>query len=119
MSASSKLLVDVGVGKAVEGWLRGAGHDVLAVRDINPRMPDADILALAVREQRLLITMDKDFGELVYRSGQPHAGILLLRLEGARSGEKVAIIQQIFSQYADQLPGHFSVYQHRRLRIRS
>ncbi len=119
MSAALKLLVDVGVGKAVEEWLRDAGHDVLAIRDINPRMPDVDILALAVREQRLVITMDKDFGELVYRSGQPHAGILLLRLEGARSREKVVIIQQIFTRYANRLPSHFSVYQHRRLRIRA
>ena len=61
-----KLLVDVGVGKAVEGWLRGEGHDVLAVRDLDPRMPDEEILKSAVQGQRLVITMDKDFGELVY-----------------------------------------------------
>lgn len=64
-----KILTDVGVGKAVENYLQQEGHDVLAVRDIDPDMPDDDILALAVQEQRLVITMDKGFGELVYHSG--------------------------------------------------
>jgi len=118
MSAALKVLVDVGVGKAVEGWLRSAGHDCSAVRDINRRMKDGDILALAVSEQRLVLTMDKDFGELAYRSGQPHAGVLLLRMEGARSEEKVKVVEEIFTNYGDQLMGHFCVYQDGRLRIR-
>ena len=76
-----KVLVDVGVGKAVENWLEFHGLDVVAVRDLNARMTDAAILTLAAQEHRLVITMDKDFGELVVQSGQPHAGVLLLRLE--------------------------------------
>ena len=72
-------MVDLGVGKSVEEWMRHAGYDVLGV----PRMSDAEILALAVREQRIVITMDKDFGELVYHSGREHVGVLLLRMEEA------------------------------------
>lgn len=113
-----KILTDVGVGKAVENYLQQEGHDVLAVRDIDPDMPDDDILALAVQEQRLVITMDKGFGELVYHSGQPHAGVLLLRLEDARSDEKVGVVKEIFAYHAVNLPKHFSVYQNGRLRIR-
>jgi len=111
--------VDVGVGKAVAEWLGLQSYDVLAVRDLDPKMLDTGILALAVEQQRLLITMDTDFGELVYHSGQLHAGVVLLRLEDARSDEKVAIIHQIFSQPAAELPRHFSVYRKGRLRIRS
>ncbi|GAI31142.1 unnamed protein product [marine sediment metagenome] len=73
-------------------------------------MPDLNILALAVREQRLVVTMDKDFGELVYRSREPHAGVLLLRLEEARSDEKVAVVEEIFGKYEKQLLGSFAVY---------
>jgi predicted nuclease of predicted toxin-antitoxin system len=118
MSAPLRVLVDVGVGSAVEDRLRQAGHDVAAVRDQDPRMMDSDILDWAVREQRLVITMDKDFGELVYLSGRTHAGILLLRLQQADGSTKAQIIQSIVSQFSDQLPGHFSVYQDGNLRIR-
>ncbi|MFN4218594.1 MAG: DUF5615 family PIN-like protein [Candidatus Bipolaricaulia bacterium] len=113
-----RILVDVGVGKAVEEWLRKQGYDVLAVRDLDPRLPDSVILHRAVIEQRLVITMDKDFGELVYQSGQPHAGVLLLRLDEADSRKKVSIVKKIFTRYAQQLVGSFSVYQRGRLRIR-
>ena len=118
MNSPLKVIVDVGTGKAVEDWLRGAGYETTAVRDIDPRMRDVDILALAVSEQRLLVTMDKDFGDLVYRSGQAHAGVPLLRLEDAGSDEKVKIVEAIFAKYGNQLFGHFSVYQNGRLRIR-
>ena len=118
MSPSLRILVAAGVGKAVEECLRQQGHDVLAVRDLDPKMPDPDILALAVQQQRLVITMDTDFGELVYHSGQTHAGVLLLRLEHARSNEKVLVVHQIFSRHAAELPSRFSVYHNNRLRIR-
>lgn len=113
-----KLLVDVGVGQAVEEWLRAQGHDVLAVRDLDPRLPDEEILEQAVREHRLILTMDKDFGELVHRSGKRHAGVLLLRLEAADSQAKVAVVQWIFERHGTKLLEKFAVYRRGRLRIR-
>jgi predicted nuclease of predicted toxin-antitoxin system len=113
-----KILVDVSAGCAIADALRALGHDVETVRDRDARLVDSAILAWAVNEQRLVITMDKDFGELVFRSGQAHAGVLLLRLEEARSAQKVAVVTAIFAQYADQLPGRFTVYQDGRIRIR-
>lgn len=118
MTVSLRILVDAGVGKPVEEWLRQSGHDVAAVRDRDPHMEDSAILAWAVQEQRLVVTMDKDFGELVYHSGQAHAGVLLLRLEHARSDEKVRVVEEVMTNYGAQLPAHFSVYQSGRLRIR-
>ena len=113
-----KVLIDVSAGQVVAETVRALGHDVRAVRDVDPRMADVDILAWAVRESRLVVTMDKDFGELVYRSGEPHAGVLLLRLEAMRTTERVQIVTDIFSNHAADLAGHFSVYQNGRLRIR-
>lgn len=98
--------------------VRALGHDTVCVRGQDTTMPDADILAWAAAEQRLVVTMDKDFGELVCRSGLPHAGVLLLRLEAARTAEKVRVVTDIFTSHGDELPGHFSVYQDGRLRIR-
>ena len=58
MNTPLKFLMDVGVSKAAEEWMHSENYDVLTVREINPRMPDIDILSLAVAEQRILVTMD-------------------------------------------------------------
>ena len=113
-----KLLIDVGVGRSVEEFLKAAGHEVISVRELDPRMKDVDILDLATREGCLVITMDKDFGKLVFRSGHKHAGVLLLRLEDATGSEKVEVVREIFASYGEELLGSFSVYQSGRLRIR-
>jgi len=81
-------------------------------------MADQDILELAVREKRLVLTMDKDFGELVFLSGLSHSGVLLLRLEDADAAAKVLAVASIFSQHAARLEGAFSVYQSGHLRVR-
>jgi predicted nuclease of predicted toxin-antitoxin system len=113
-----KVLIDVSAGQAIAEVLRNLGHDVVSVRDRDPRMGDADILTWAVAESRLVVTMDKDFGELVYRGGQAHHGVLLLRLEDAGIAEKERVTREVLINYGDQLAGRFSVYQDGRLRIR-
>jgi predicted nuclease of predicted toxin-antitoxin system len=70
-------LVDESTGMAVVRHLRELGHDVLAVAETMPQANDVDILTRAAQEQRILITNDKDFGELVYRNGRSHSGIVL------------------------------------------
>ncbi len=82
-------------------------------------MEDAEILTLAARDKRLVITMDTDFGELIYCSGRSHAGVLLLRLDDADSLRKVETVREIFLSYGSQLTGAFSVYHSGRLRIRN
>ncbi len=113
-----KFLVDVGVGKIVEEWLKDNGYDVKSIRDINPRMEDREILKIAVDEDRMIITMDKDFGELVYKSGLLHSGVLILRLEDARANEKVSIVKEIVHKYGVKMQHRFCVFQNGRLRIR-
>jgi predicted nuclease of predicted toxin-antitoxin system len=113
-----KFLTDVGVGKKVETWLIENGYDVKAVRDLDPRMADQKILAIAAQEQRMVITMDKDFGEMVYQAGQLHTGVLLLRLEQATGAEKCRVVADIVTNHADKIVGKFCVYQRGQLRIR-
>ena len=113
-----RLLVDVGVGKLVERWLATQDFAVPAVRDLEPGMADVAISALAAAEQRLVVTMDKDFGELIVRSGKFNAGVLLLRLDDAGSEEKLRIVRQIIALHLDALAGNYCIYQKGRLRIR-
>lgn len=114
-----QLLIDVNVGKAVEQWLRDNGYDIVAVRDIDPSLADSVILERGLLAGRFVITMDKDFGELVYRFGQGHSGVLLLRLEAHTSQEKIKAIDYIIRTHADDLQDHFCVYHNGRLRIRT
>jgi predicted nuclease of predicted toxin-antitoxin system len=64
-----KFLIDVGVGKKVEEILKSKGYDAKSVLDVDPEMSDLAILQLASTEKRIVITMDKDFGELVFIPG--------------------------------------------------
>jgi predicted nuclease of predicted toxin-antitoxin system len=119
MSASElKFLVDVGVGKNVEQYLLEKKYDTKAVRSLDQSMPDKEIIRLAALEKRIVITMDKDFGELVYHSGLDHCGILLLRLEDATGSEKQQVIANILEKYADNMKDHFCVYQNKKFRFR-
>ena len=118
MKTQLRFLIDVGVSKAVEEWLAHERYDVRAVHQINPHMSDREILQIAATEDRVVITMDKDFGELVYRLKRPHTGVLLIRMAEARGDEKLAAIQQILRNHSDKLHGRFCVYQNHRLRVR-
>ncbi len=113
-----KFLVDVGVSKRVEDWLQNEGYNAEGIRAIDPRLPDEEILKIAAAEKRMVITMDKDFGELVYNSGQAHAGVLLLRLDDATSDEKVNVLKWILSEYSDTILNKFCVFKDGKLRIR-
>ncbi|RXG91757.1 DUF5615 family PIN-like protein [Bradyrhizobium zhanjiangense] len=61
--------------------LRGAGHDVLYVAEFAASLSDVEVIVLASREGRLLLTADKDLGELVFRRGQAVPGLILLRID--------------------------------------
>lgn len=114
-----RFLVDVGVGKKVENWLKENDYDVKSVRDLDVRTKDVDILKLAAAEGRMVITMDKDFGELVYNSGMLHSGVLILRLEDAKGADKVDVVKKILADFPEKIANNFCVFQAGRLRIRS
>ena len=76
-----RILADENIPSATVRRLHDAHHHVLWIRESFPGMPDIDIMNLAVEEQRIIITFDKDFGELaVTGKGQKPPGIILLRI---------------------------------------
>jgi predicted nuclease of predicted toxin-antitoxin system len=74
-----KLLLDSCIAGAVARQLRADGHDVVTVADRGADPGDAAILELAISEGRVLVTIDTDFGMLVFRDGAKHVGVLRLR----------------------------------------
>lgn len=113
-----RFVVDESTGAAVTVLLRGLGHDTLFIGESAPQTRDDDILALAVAENRIVVTNDKDFGELVYRHGLIHVGIVLLRLQDESAANKVAVMQNLLANYSDRLVGHFVVATETHVRVR-
>ena len=113
-----KFVVDVGVGRIIETWLAQQNFSVFSVRSLNPEMTDADIIELANKQAAIIISMDKDFGELIFKNKIQHKGVLLLRLEDAVAEEKLAVIQNIFPEHLLDIKNKFAVYQNGKLRIR-
>lgn len=113
-----KFVLDVGVGNHVNRLLVGLGYDTLLISSLDPSMADVEILAIAERDFRMVVTMDKDFGELVFKSRRPHNGVLLLRLEDATGSEKAAIMKFLVEKFEAKMAGNFCVFQNGRLRIR-
>jgi predicted nuclease of predicted toxin-antitoxin system len=75
-----KFLVDECTGKRLAKLLEKAGFDVVFVGDWKPSATDDEVLEKAEKDDRILITDDKDFGELIFRLGRPSKGVILLRL---------------------------------------
>ena len=98
--------------------LRSAGHDVFWVHTDRLGATDEEVLAHAISERRVLVTFDKDFGELVYKIGLPaSSGIILFRIP-TRSPDAVAekVLKVIDSR--DDWTGIFAVVTNDRIRIR-
>lgn len=73
-----KFLVDVNAGGAIVRLLENSGHEVAQVVTVDGRMDDESILQWALTEQRIIITTDQDFEEMIWREQKPHCGVLRL-----------------------------------------
>ncbi len=112
------LLADENVDRTVVERLRQAGHTVLAVADMEPGIGDPMVLARANEAQALLLTEDKDFGELVFRQRLVHAGVMLVRLAGLGAPAKAKLLLQVLADHCEKLRGAFTVVSPDAVRIR-
>jgi predicted nuclease of predicted toxin-antitoxin system len=102
-----RFLVDECTGPVVARWLEGEQHEVFSVYDSSRGMDDDAILRKACAERWIVITNDKDFGELVYREHRPHHGVVFLRLADERAANKIEVLRQLLITHADKLPDRF------------
>jgi predicted nuclease of predicted toxin-antitoxin system len=100
-------------------FLAQLGHDATRIGRDHPRgLPDQAILLIAQSERRILITDDRDFGELVFRLRQPHAGVIYLRLgSDADLATRIDRLRYVLVNFADQLD-QFLVVTERTVRVR-
>lgn len=114
-----KILADESVENKVVSRLRRDGHDVTYVAEQSPGVLDEEVLSLASDENTLLLTADKDFGELIFRQQYVKRGIVLYRLAGLSSQEKAEIITLTIVEHGDELLKSFSVITEKAIRIRN
>jgi predicted nuclease of predicted toxin-antitoxin system len=98
--------------------LRADGHDVVYMRERQAGASDEEVLQNAFVEGRILLTEDKDFGELIYRLKKPACGIILIRIDVQERYEKWPRLEALIAKYGDRLPGHFVVLELSKYRFR-
>ncbi|OGE33998.1 hypothetical protein A3J19_02955 [Candidatus Daviesbacteria bacterium RIFCSPLOWO2_02_FULL_41_8] len=96
-----KFLLDENIGKKVAYFLQSLDHIVLRIRQINPGIPDYQVLRLAVSKESILITSDKDFGELIFKEKQSSTGVIFLRLQDESSDNKIKALQEVLSKHKE------------------
>jgi predicted nuclease of predicted toxin-antitoxin system len=97
---------------------RAAGHDVSSVTEISPGIPDSEVMALAISQQRILLTFDKDFGALTSNPGDiESSGVILFRLPPAPAASIAAWIVALLKSRSNWR-GNFSVVEQDRVRVR-
>lgn len=113
-----KFLLDVCASShSLRSLLTNLGHDVRLVGENNPSLSDEEILVLGHKERRLVITLDKDFGELVFIRRRPHAGII--RFLDMPIAEQVVAMQELLFRYQPDLEsGAMIVVTRGRIRVR-
>lgn len=112
-----KFLVDVNASGVLSTLLVELGHEVACVKDVNPRMGDDEIIAWAVREERVIFTTDNDFEQMIWLQQKNHCGVL--RLENLPRAERKQLLQEVLFNHSQDLElGAVVIATKQKIRIR-
>ena len=110
-----KFPVDRCVGQRLAKWLQAEGHDVRTSWGAQPDPGDAALLRIAADEARILVTIDSDFGTLVYLLRAAHAGVV--RLPDVPAAARIALMDDLIARHGSDLPGSIVTVRGGRIRI--
>jgi predicted nuclease of predicted toxin-antitoxin system len=113
-----RFVADENIDRQIVERLRQDGHVVLYIAEIDSGVNDQDVLKLANNEQAVLLTADKDIGELVYRQRLVHPGVIFLRLAGLLPAVKAELVGRAVNAHIKELVGSFVVISSRAIRLR-
>jgi predicted nuclease of predicted toxin-antitoxin system len=113
-----RFLADENISQLVIERLRAGGFDVISVGETRSGMPDKVVLETADAEKRILITEDRDFGELVIRQRLGVRGIILLELDRLSNAAEAEAVAEVVSAHGDKLFGNLVVIEPGRVRLR-
>jgi predicted nuclease of predicted toxin-antitoxin system len=112
-----RFLADESCDFSVVRALRAAGHDVRAVTESASGADDATVMDLALREERILLTEDKDFGQLVYAYSRQSSGIIFIRYPAGNRKSLPTSVVNLVSDTRTEFAGSFVVISPGRVRI--
>lgn len=113
-----KFLADECCDAGIVSSLRKDGHDVLYIMESGQGILDESILQKAFVENRILITEDKDFGELVCSLKRPVKGVILIRIEVHKRHLKWPCLKRLINDHSSTLEGYFVVVEVGKFRFR-
>jgi predicted nuclease of predicted toxin-antitoxin system len=113
-----RLLADENVDGALVVWLRARGHDVRYAAEDVRATPDNEVLKIATEEGRVVLTGDRDFGELVFRRKQVAVGLVLIRIQAESQEERLGLFRAHWAEVERRVVGAFVVVTADRLRVR-
>jgi predicted nuclease of predicted toxin-antitoxin system len=112
-------LGDAHVSSAMVAMLSRHGHQCTTAVELPPGLSDIAVLELACQQGRIVLTHDKDFGELVFVHRLRPAGVLLLRIHAAAEADRVARLEAVLPDVEKHLPGSFVTVTRSRVRTRA
>jgi predicted nuclease of predicted toxin-antitoxin system len=111
-------VADESIDQEIVKRVREDGHTVSYVAEMDPGISDDDVLRLANKQSALLITADRDFGELVFRQRLATNGVLLIRLAGLSQSRRAEMVSSAIKKHVSEIPNAFSVVTPGTIRIR-
>lgn len=118
MSKKLKFLADESLEYSIVLYLREIGYDVIAIAEDFPSVKDKQVLSMALQENRIIITNDKDFGDLVFVNKLLHKGLILLRFRTEEVEIKIKFLKSFLNHYSNKIVNKFSVIDEAKIRIR-
>jgi predicted nuclease of predicted toxin-antitoxin system len=113
-----KFVADESLDGPVIRSIRDLGYQVLSIAETAAGSSDLEVLARAFEERAILLTEDKDFGDLIFRHGYRHFGVVLVRLSGRSPAQKAALVSNHIVSHGTGFEMAFSVITSRAIRIR-
>lgn len=112
-----RFLVDRCAGRGLAEWLGEQGHDVVDASGFDPDPGDDALLAMAAAEGRVVVTLDTDFGTMIFTQSIGHSG--LVRLPDVRVPERIQLMEQVLATHgADLVAGAVVTVSGTRIRVR-
>lgn len=104
-----KFIADVNIEKRIVDYLLENGYDVKWIPDYECEMTDEELLKVANEERRILITNDKDFGELTFLQKKHSIGIILIRVKNQQTRIKLDLVSKLLVKHKRKILNHFIV----------